>query len=171
MSSTTRERILPASVRGKGKRRRQKASFRRARVVALRHKGWSFAAIGRKLGISPTRCSQLYSQALEATSVLEKENARKTKLSDLAKIESLLETVWRKAMKSKKAADVNAVVRLLERKSRYLGLDAETALNLNLNGENGVLRSLLGMDPVSDSQGYDKPLPPPTVPEASGSLH
>jgi hypothetical protein len=37
---------------------------KRAKVVELRAKRWSFAEIGTEIGLTPQRCGQLYAQAL-----------------------------------------------------------------------------------------------------------
>jgi hypothetical protein len=98
------------------------AAERREQAFQLRKLGWSFRAIGRRLGVS-------HVQAYRDVSSILKELARQT--MDAAKELRLLESerldlLWRRLLPKIKAGDPNAIqaaIRVVQRRCSLFGLD------------------------------------------------
>ena len=97
---------------------------RRARVLELRKQGWSFQAIGDELKVSVQRAHQL---ATEALADLKRESAQEAVDLDLARLDELLASNWELAMSGDPRAG-DMVLKVMDRKAKYLGLDAPAKL-------------------------------------------
>jgi len=102
---------------------------RRAEVVALRRQRLSLAEIGRRMGISHQRVSQLYSQALAEIPVHQVEEHRAEELILIDDAINDLLPIARDHARPRSAVEAwNAIRGWAERKAKLLGLDAPERL-------------------------------------------
>jgi DNA-binding CsgD family transcriptional regulator len=93
-------------------------------AVALRVDGCSYAEIGNRLGISDRMASRIVNRAM---------NRVLRELVDLesARLDALWAAMWPKAMRGS-ARHAEVCVRISDRRSRLLGLDAPARVNANV---------------------------------------
>ncbi len=114
----------------------------RAEIIRLRRQRLPFAEIGRRLGITGQRCGQLYKQALAEIPRQQVEEHRAEELQELEYLaKSALDVLHRRhvtisngrvvSMDGKPISDdgpvlaaIDRLLKIQERKSRLLGLDA-----------------------------------------------
>lgn len=96
---------------------------RRARALRLRREGWTYAAIGRVLGVSLQAASKLVQKELRRIPKEEADQARAMELSRLDKYLSRLSGPLRSADPDVALKALDRAIRISERRARMLGLD------------------------------------------------
>jgi len=93
------------------------------RATELRLAGKSFRTIARELGCTPSGAHGAVSRALDRTLSSANEHAAHLREVELARLDAMLTGLWDRAISGDVPA-VNAALRIAERRSRLLGLDA-----------------------------------------------
>jgi len=106
-----------------GKAAVAKVAEMRVRVMDLRKKGLSFRAIGAELEISKTRAHTHYKKAMDELLVELQGEAKEVVALEISRLDSLMEAVMPKAEAGDLAA-VDRVLKIQDRRAKYLGLDA-----------------------------------------------
>lgn len=107
------------------------AAMRRQEAFTLRMTGATYRAIGDRVGISPQACHGLIKRELAKLTKQTEQDATVLRALELERLDAMTQALWKTAM----TGDCQAVDRLLrisERRSRLLGLDAplKTAIDL-----------------------------------------
>ncbi len=126
----------------KTSKRRLEAVEKQRRALEMRKRGTSFDVIASELGYSSR--SGAYKAVMSAIEKMLREPAEEVRTLELERLDELLAGLWMKAVKGDAAA-LDRVLRIMERRSKYLGLDAPKESNVNLGGEvkvTGVPRPL-----------------------------
>lgn len=109
-----------------------KAAEQRARVVELRRKRLTFAAIGAECGFTAQRAHQIYSDALREIPALDVQLHRE---EELTLIDDAISNLWPIATNAKQPRTAveawNSIRGWAERKARLLGLDAEQKVSVS----------------------------------------
>jgi len=103
--------------------RRVTAAERRKQAVLMRQAGATYEAIGEKLGISPQAAHKTVDKALTKTQRETSEAADKVRQIELSRLDAMQAALWLSAVKGNHGA-VDRILRIMERRARYLGLDA-----------------------------------------------
>jgi len=106
-----------------GSRRRVRAADRRSRVYAMKLGGLSFHEIGEKLNVSKQAAYAAFWQVMREVNALTNGNAAEARKLEVERCDALLAGLWERARLGSHDA-ANACVRILDRRARYLGLDA-----------------------------------------------
>lgn len=95
---------------------------RQRQALELRKRGMSYSDIAAAIGYkSPSGAHQAVAHALKKTLREEADGLREM---EAERLDALLNAVWDKAMRGNKDA-VDRVLRIMERRARLLGLDAQ----------------------------------------------
>jgi hypothetical protein len=105
-------------------RTRLKGAERRTQVVELAQAGYTFRQIGEQLGITHSAAYQHFRNALtEAV----RPAAEEALALELARLDTMQQPLWASASRGNLKSQA-AVLRLMERRAAYLGLDAPKRL-------------------------------------------
>jgi hypothetical protein len=96
-----------------------------AKAVALRRGGASYPDIASVLKVSVAGAYKAVMRALAETQAVTAEDAARVKELELARLDELLLGVYPSAKRGSMAA-LDRVLRIMERRSKFLGLDAPT---------------------------------------------
>lgn len=107
-------------------RKRAAKASRRQEAFALRRSGESFENIARHLGVSPKTVSTWVREAIAAIPQEEAEDLRKM---ELTRLDAVLVPQMRLALAGDGFA-VDRVLKIMERRSKYLNLDAATTAGI-----------------------------------------
>lgn len=124
-------RRLTNAVPSKANSRGVRAAERRIKALELRKAGKTYDAIGKKLGITTQSAHALVMSALEQIRTVTAEDAAKVRELELERLTGIYEKLYPKR-DDPRAADT--LVRIAERRSRLLGLDAPTKLEVDDTG-------------------------------------
>jgi len=116
----------------KTSKRRLEAVEKQQRALEMRKRGTSFQAIADELGYSNK--SGAYKAVMSAIEKMLREPAEEVRTLELERLDELLSGLWEKAVKGDAAA-LDRVLRIMERRAKYLGLDAPKESNVNVGGE------------------------------------
>jgi DNA-binding CsgD family transcriptional regulator len=115
------------------------ARTREKESLALRLRGYSYDAIGEKLGIEGQSARLAVKRAMAKIEAISDEDATELRRVEVERIDAMLKGLW-DAAESGDTAAVATVIKLQERKAKMLGLDKEKkedesggALSLTLN--------------------------------------
>ncbi len=118
-------------------RKRSKNSTPKARalkldeeVLDLRIQGYSYPKIAKHLGISVGGAYKSLNRALERLEKEVGETAREIIKQEIARIDEILPNAIERAKEGNDKA-VNSVIKLMERRAKYLGLDEPDKLMIN----------------------------------------
>jgi hypothetical protein len=105
---------------------------REEQIVALRLRHVSFTAIGRQLGVSKQAAQKAFYRAVRANTRQDIQTIHRTEIADLDLLEARCWQVITEHGKEPQfvLAAINAITRLHARRSRLLGLDAPTKLDI-----------------------------------------
>ena len=113
-----------------------------AKALELRKEGKSLAEIATELGYkSKQAVHEALKSALDRTLRLPADEVREL---DLQRLDALLAGVWAKAIAGDLQA-INAVLRIMERRAKLLGLDAPIQYNHLIRAEAERLAGILGV--------------------------
>lgn len=124
-------------------------------VLELRLSGVTFEMIAKKVGFaSAGACYNAYKRALIRTL---QEPADAVREAEVARLDRLMQSVWVSALRGD-VRSVDAVLRIMDRRARYLGLDAPTKSQMevttydkdSIDAEVAKLVSLLGSGEASE---------------------
>jgi hypothetical protein len=102
---------------------------REATAFEMRKRGATYTQIGKALGIPHDMAFDIVMRALERLSRQVAEDADAVRAIELQRLDALIFAVWPEAQKGTIRA-VDAMVRIMERRAKMLGLDAPTKLVL-----------------------------------------
>jgi predicted DNA-binding transcriptional regulator AlpA len=105
-------------------RRRQTTQDDRKKALELRNRGLAFAQIAEIMGFSG---SHIYKLVQDAIDEIPRENAVQLRATELARLDRMLAGVYPKAVSGNEKA-IETVLKIMVRRSRYLGLDAPTSV-------------------------------------------
>lgn len=103
-----------------------------ARALDLRKRGYTFAEIGKQLGITMQGAHLAVHRALDKIASLGAEEARDLRRIELERLDRLQKALAPKANKGN-AESARALLRVMDRRARLLGLDAPVKSDLNFN--------------------------------------
>lgn len=101
--------------------RRIEAAEKKRQALELRKAGATYAAIAAALGYEST--SSAYKAVMTAIRAIYREPAEEVRELEIARCDEMLRALWPGVMAGD-AKKVNAALRVMERRSKYLGLDA-----------------------------------------------
>jgi len=123
---------------------RTSAVERRVKAFELRKQGQSYRAIGQVLGVSHAQAQRDVVEELDRLNALTRAHAEDYRRLQLERLEDLLAAVWPAAIDGDIAAQ-GAVLRIIERQSRLLGLDAPARIDIEQRIR--IAAAELGLDP------------------------
>lgn len=113
---------------------RERAALRRSTCFELRRAGWSYRAIGDKLGINPAQAYRYVRSALDEINARANEAVEEMRALELQRLDRLQSGLWTSAAGGDpKAAAV--VLKVFERRAKLLGLDAPEKRDITTDGE------------------------------------
>jgi hypothetical protein len=127
-------------------------------ALELRKQGFTYEAIARALEISVSGAHKLVREAIKA---IPAEAANDVRSLELARLDRMMEGLWEQAKKGEPRA-VAAVVRLMERRAAYLGLDRQALVP---DGRAAPARIVIALEEPPAAPGA----PGPAAGPASGS--
>lgn len=95
------------------------------RALELRKKGLSYLAIGREMGLSESGAHGCVTRALKALRAEAAESAEDVRDLELQRLDRML-TIAEAAAEAGDLSAIDRVLRIQERRAKYLGLDAPT---------------------------------------------
>lgn len=125
------------------------AKEREGQALELRKRGFSYDRIGEALGISRAGAYECVRRALEALRVDSQEKAEEVRELELSRLDRMLE-IAQAAADAGELSAIDRVLRIQERRSKYLGLDAPTRTETSATVAAAV--DLSGMDDAKLSQ-------------------
>lgn len=105
------------------------AAERRQQAVALRKTGATQEQIAKSLGVTHQAVSKMIRKELARLDGLAEGDALIVRRLELERLDALLLGLWRKAQQGHEGA-VDRVLRIMERRAKYLGLDAPSKTDL-----------------------------------------
>lgn len=106
---------------------------RQIQALELRRAGLGFEAIGAKLGIKKSQAHRLVQAGLADCRAQVAANADELRSEEVSRLDGMLQGLWPRARKGEAAA-VDRVLKIMERRSRLLGLDAPERRELSAPG-------------------------------------
>lgn len=119
--SKTSKRIL------RGREREEEA-------LSLRLAGLTYRVIGEQMGISESGAYKAVVRALKRLNERVTENAEEVRRMELERLDKMLRGLWPAALRGNQGA-VDRVLRVMQRRAMYLGLDAPKALDVTTDGK------------------------------------
>ncbi len=111
---------------------------KRTQVLELRRAGASLRDMERALGIDKNTAKRYLDEAMADLQAAQNEKAEATRAVELDRLERLHMALWPKAVGGKDVppdyAAVDRLVRISERRSKLLGLDAPVKTDVNISG-------------------------------------
>lgn len=129
-------------------RRTLTAAEKRQTALDLKLQGYSHQAIANALDLSPERVSELLKEILRDTLALTAASAEELRMLELERLDRMLIEQW--PFRMGKAADT--ILKILERRSKLLGLDAPTKSEITNHDSIGVSVSNLDLSKLSDEE-------------------
>jgi hypothetical protein len=122
--------------------RRLSAHDRRLEVLRLRKAGKDFREIAAEVGYAgPSGAYQAFEAAMRETL---REPADQVRALELERLDAMLRAVWPSALEGE-LRSIETVLRLMDRRARYLGLDAPTKVDITARVRGWAEE--LGLDP------------------------
>lgn len=106
--------------------RRLQATERAIKALNLRRQGWSFRDIAQELGVTPPAVHEAVTRMLRNMTHEEADSYRKI---ELERMETMLKAIWGRVTEGELQA-IDRAIRISERISRLLGLDAPVKLDV-----------------------------------------
>lgn len=108
--------------------------MRRKQALDLRCAGASYRLIGETLDVSRQQAHRDVTRALRNLAKLSEEDAEAMRTLEEYRLNKMLRGLWPAALKGHQGA-VDRVLRIMDRRARYLGLDAPKALDIKSGGK------------------------------------
>ncbi|MEM0953315.1 MAG: hypothetical protein AAGI24_04165 [Pseudomonadota bacterium] len=116
-----------AAKRQAARSRAAAAADRRLQALEMRKMGMTYDAIAKQLEITPSAAHKAVRKALEQVQRLSDETAEELRAIELERLNRMQTGLWQKAT-SGSAQAVDKVLKIMERRSKLLGLDAPTKI-------------------------------------------
>jgi transposase len=110
--------------------RKVKAEDRRLEALDLRKQGYSYEAIGSRLGVTRGAAYKSVKTALDTLKDEVYEGAEALRLLEMERLDSLFEKAYTAAMAGDLVA-IDKAVKLMERRARLCGLDESTRMEIS----------------------------------------
>jgi hypothetical protein len=120
------------------------ATERQRQAVELRKAGVSFVQIAERLGYADH--SGAYRAVTAALKKTLKEPAEAVREMELARLDAMILGVWPRARSGDDAA-IRSMLRIMERRAAYLGLDAPVKREITLHDYTTAAAKRYGLDP------------------------
>lgn len=131
---------------------------RRAQALALRRAGVPYATIGEQLGISSKRAREIVNSELDKLAAETKADAERVREMEVLRLDRMLFHLW-KRMEDGDLDVIQRILRISERRSRLLGLDAPERIEdvtPPTQGGGKVLEITIGGERVEALQGLSR---------------
>ena len=119
---------------------------REEEALKLRLGGLTYRVIGERMGISESGAYKAVIRALKRLNERIAEKAEEVRRMELERLDKMLRGLWPAALRGHQGA-IDRVLRIMQRRAMYLGLDAPKALDVTTGGEPLVLQ-VKGFDDV-----------------------
>ena len=100
----------------------------RGRALHLRRGGLTFEEIAAELQVDEKRARRLCSDAMEDARAQVAETAKELQALEVSRLDSMLNSIWDSAMRGNLAV-IDRVIKIMERRAKMLGLDAQERLD------------------------------------------
>jgi Sigma-70, region 4 len=117
----------------------------RLQALRLRKEGYTYEAIGTRLGISRQRAHQLVTEELAKLRAETPEAAEEVRQLELERLDAMLRILAPKVKRADLGA-IQTVLKIMERRAKLLGLDAPQEFTVLLKREVEALADELGLD-------------------------
>lgn len=124
---------MPESATSK---RRAQARERETKAFELRKGGATYAQIATALGVTRQGAHKMIKRTMAELSALAEEDAEEVRRMEIERLDAMLLGLWEKARRGHEGA-VDRVLRIMQRRSDMLGLDAPKRSAHQLTGEGG----------------------------------
>jgi len=114
--------------------RRVRAALRRQQAVQMRLAGASYQQIADKLECTPSAAYKMVAKAMRDADNKTGEAAEMLRGLELARLDALMLAAWKQAVSGHLGA-IDRVLRIMDRRARYVGLDAPSRLDVTSAGE------------------------------------
>lgn len=132
--------------------RRVQGAENKQRALELRKAGATYEQIGQQLGMTRQSAHKAVKTALESIAKESSEEAAEVLVLELERLDQMLTGLWVSARQGN-VASVDRVLRIMERRSRLLGLDADSTTRLE-----GTTIQVQVAWPVADPKAQPDPL-------------
>lgn len=105
------------------------AAERREKALEARKAGFTYQAIGDSLGISRQAAHKSVMEALRIINDKIAEAAEEVRTIELERVDALFKIAYQQALKGRRGAIADCI-RLMDRRAKYLGLDAKRELEV-----------------------------------------
>jgi hypothetical protein len=137
---------MPRGKPSKNSKQQTQARIKDRQALELRTAGATYQQIAAKMGISLSGAGLCVSRAMDALRLEVSEQAEAVRQMELDRLDAMLLGLWEKARRGDPAA-IDRVLRIQERRSKYLGLDAPTKSETS-----ATVHSTVRLDGVTDEQ-------------------
>ncbi len=110
------------------------AAERRAKALEARKAGFTYQAIGDSLGITQQAAHKTVMVALGVINDKIAEAAEEVRTIELERIDALFKVMYARALRGDYGA-TDRCIRLMDRRAKYLGLDAPKSIDITSGGE------------------------------------
>ena len=108
---------------------------RKEQAVKLRLAGLTYQAIGDKIGVTKMRAYEYIAEEMVEIKRSTAEAAEQVKEFELHRLDAMLEKLWKRRGDARVA---DTILRLMDRRSRYLGLDVAHMTEMKITGLEGM---------------------------------
>jgi hypothetical protein len=120
--------------RGNSKGQTEQAAERRVEALKLRQDGWSYRRIAEKLDVSVSTAHDDVHHALKELNELERTEAAELRRLELERLDIALAAVMPQVEQGRLLA-VDRLLSIMDRRAKFLGLDAPTKQQTEVSGE------------------------------------
>jgi len=118
----------------KTSQRRMTAKEREFKSLEMRKAGATYLQIGDQLGITETGAYRAVMRSLKRLNETINEEALEVRRLELERLDAMLIALWPQARKGNQGA-VDRVLRIMERRAKFLGIDAPTKQDITSGGD------------------------------------
>jgi len=105
--------------------------------MSMRKAGYSYAEIAEATGLTEGGAYRLVKRVLKRWNEKLAEDTQEVRRLELSRLDEMLQALWPKVQKGNQGA-VDRALRIMDRRSKYLGLDAPTSLRLPIPPDDQV---------------------------------
>jgi orotate phosphoribosyltransferase-like protein len=128
---------MPRGKPSKNSKQQAQARAKDREALELRKAGATYQQIADKLGISLSGAGVCVSRAMEALRLEVNEKAEEVLQLELDRLDHMLLGLWDAARRGNTAA-IDRVLKIQDRRAKYLGLDKQTAPTVTMEAEDWV---------------------------------
>jgi DNA-binding CsgD family transcriptional regulator len=134
------------------------AREREVQALELRKAGATYGEIGRQLGISASSAHRAIARAVERITDESSELAIETRRMELIRLDAMQLALWTDARKGDAEA-IRTLLRIMERRARYLGLDAPTEVVADVTHHSSEIDAAIERELAGMAAGGKVPAP------------